>query len=136
MKHIVLIILMHLSLMASAQQKKLQFIDMVYEPQIKTVQLHPDLSIEFDDLQDNRSNYYAKLIHCNFDWTKSSLTDLDFINEYNEFTLNEYEISNNIYPAYVHYRFQIPSVRFQEITYWFFTAMVTYLILYFRRDFL
>jgi hypothetical protein len=110
MKHIVIIILMHLSLLTSAQ-KKLQFIDRVYEPQIKTVQLHPDLSIEFDDLQDNRNNYYAKLIHCNFDWTKSSLTDLDFINEYNEFTLNEYEISNNIYPAYVHYRFQIPSVK-------------------------
>ncbi len=101
---------MPLSLLASAQ-KKLQFIDMVYEPQIKTVQLHPDLSIEFDDLQDNRNNYYAKLIHCNFDWVKSSLTDLDFMNEYNEFTLNEYEISNNIYPAYVHYRFQIPPVK-------------------------
>jgi hypothetical protein len=110
MKHIVLVVLIQLSLHVSAQ-KKLQFIDMSYEPQIKTVQLHPDLSIEFDDLQDNRSNYYAKLIHCNFDWTKSSLTDLDFINEYNEFTLNEYEISNNIYPAYVHYRFQIPPVK-------------------------
>lgn len=101
---------MHLSLLVSAQ-KKLQFIDMAYEPQIKTVQLHPDLSIEFDDIHDNRNNYYAKLIHCNFDWTKSSLTDLDFMNEYNEFTLNEYEISNNIYPAYVHYRFQIPPVK-------------------------
>ncbi len=110
MKKIVIIILVHLATMVSAQ-KKLQFIDMVYEPQIKTVQLHPDLSIEFDDLQDNPNFYYAKLIHCNFDWTKSSLRDLDFINEYNEFTVNEYEISNNIYPTYVHYQFQIPEVK-------------------------
>ncbi len=95
----------------SEAQKKLQFIDKVYESQIKTVQLFPDLSIEFDDLQENRNNYYAKLIHCNFDWTKSDLHDLDFLEEYNEFTLNEYAISTNIYPAYVHYRFQIPSVK-------------------------
>jgi hypothetical protein len=110
MKKIVIIILVHLPILVNGQ-KKLQFIDMVYEPQIKTVQLFPDLSIEFDDLQDSPNFYNAKLIHCNFDWTKSTLRDLDFINEYNEFTLNEYEISNNIYPAYVHYRFQIPEVK-------------------------
>lgn len=92
-------------------QKRLLYIDKVYEPQIKTVQLFPDLSIEFDDLQDDRSNYYVKLIHCNYDWTKSSLQDLDFLNEYNEFTINEYAISNNIYTAFVHYRFQIPIVK-------------------------
>ncbi len=95
----------------SVAQKNLLYRDMVYEPQIKTVQLFPDLSIEFDDLQDNRNNYYVKLIHCNYDWTKSSLQDLDFLNEYNEFTINEYANSNNIYPAYVHYRFQIPNVK-------------------------
>lgn len=92
-------------------QKELLHSDQVYESQIKTVQLFPDLSIEFDDLQDDRNNYYAKLIHCNYDWTKSSLQDLDFMQEYNEFTLNEYAISSNIYPAYVHYRFQLPKVK-------------------------
>ncbi len=78
-------------------QKELSFTDKVYEPQIKTVQLYPsmggtqdflqpsstqvskqNLLLEFDDLQDQRSNYYAKLIHCNYDWTKSQLMDLDF----------------------------------------------------------
>lgn len=110
MKKIIIILLVHLTILVNGQ-KKLQFMDMVYEPQIKTVQLFPDLSIEFDDLQDSPNFYYAKLLHCNFDWTKSTLRDLDFINEYNEFTLNEYEISNNIYPAFVHYRFQIPEVK-------------------------
>jgi len=95
----------------SFAQKTLLYSDWVYEPQIKTVQLLPDLSIEFDDLQDNRNNYYAKLIHCNYDWTKSSLQDLDFLEVYNEFTLNEYENSSSLYSAYVHYRFQIPKVK-------------------------
>lgn len=103
----ILILLGHFS----SGQKKLLFSDQVYEPQIKTVQLFPDQSIEFDDIQDDRNNYFAKLIHCNYDWTKSTLQDLDFMEEYNEYTLNEYAISNNIYPAYVHYRFQLPKVK-------------------------
>ncbi|MBK5279020.1 MAG: DUF5103 domain-containing protein [Bacteroidia bacterium] len=110
MRYPLLIILTLLCLHLEAQ-KKLQFIDMVYEPQIKTVQLLPDLSIEFDDLQDNRNDYYARLIHCNYDWTKSSLQDLDFLSEYNEFNLNEYSFSNNNYPVFVHYRFVIPTVN-------------------------
>jgi hypothetical protein len=90
-------------------QKTLEFVDKVYEPQIKTVLLYPDrgnlrddlnpavasidqqnLLLEFDDLRDNRTNYYARLIHCNYDWTKSTLSDLDFLHEYNEFNIVDY----------------------------------------------
>ena len=110
MKYTPVVLLFLLSYYSDAQ-KKLLYRDMVYEPQIKTVQLFPDQTLEFDDLQDNRNNYYVKFIHCNYDWTKSGLQDLDFMHEYNEFTINEYAISNNIYPPYVHYRFQIPKVK-------------------------
>src|SRR6185436_12749457 len=82
-------------------QKVLSLSDKAYEPQIKSVQFYPDqrvegnmlfpsatrieaqnLVLEFDDLQDQKNNYYAKLVHCNFDWTKSTLMDLDFMREY------------------------------------------------------
>lgn len=111
-------------------QKELSFTDKAYEPQIKTVQLYPDsnnpqdylqpattivtlqnLQLEFDDLQDNRNNYYAKLIHCNYDWSKSSLMDLDFMDVYNEFNVNDYTFSNATYSHYVHYRFKVPPVK-------------------------
>ncbi len=110
MKHL-LIALLSLGSLTAPAQKNLLYVDHVYEEQIKTVQLFPDLSIEFDDLQDNRNNYYVKIIHCNYDWTKSRLQDLGFLHDYNEFTINDYAISNNIYPTYVHYRFQIPTVK-------------------------
>jgi hypothetical protein len=77
-------------------QKKIEFADKTYEPQIKTVLLYSGLGnsrenlrpavvplqqqslvLEFDDLQENSSDYYVKLIHCNYDWTKSTLMDLD-----------------------------------------------------------
>lgn len=115
---------------SAVAQKELSFTDKVYEPQIKTAQLYPDsgnpqdyllpasttftlqnLLLEFDDLQDNRNNYYAKLIHCNYDWTKSSLMDLDFMDVFNEFNIIDYTFANATYSRYVHYRFKVPPVK-------------------------
>jgi len=114
----------------ASSQKTLLFEDKVYEPQIKTVQLYPDrggvqdnvyaaassvdasnLVLEFDDLQADRNNYYARLIHCTYDWTKSGLMDLDFLHDYNEFPLNDYAFSGGTHIPYVHYRFPIPQVK-------------------------
>lgn len=111
-------------------QKKLEFSDRSYEDEIRTVMLYPgvggsgnnlrpavvpienqNLILEFDDLQADRSNYYVKLFHCNQDWTKSSLMDLDFLTDYNEFPINEYDLSSNVSIAYVHYFFQVPAVK-------------------------
>ena len=92
-------------------QKKLDFSDKVYESQIKTVTLSPDLSLEFDDLSGERNNLYVKLIHCNYDWTQSSLQDLEFLNDYNEFTINDYQLSSGTYIPYIHYHFQVPQVK-------------------------
>jgi hypothetical protein len=111
-------------------QKTLALMDKTYEPQIRTVQCYPnqpvdatmlipaavtmrqqDLVIEFDDLVEERNNYYVKLIHCNFDWIKSGLMDLDFMKDYNEFTISEYSFSINTHIPYVHYRFMVPPVK-------------------------
>lgn len=110
-------------------QKSLVHEDWVYEPQIRTVQCYSgkstegnflpaatrldtqDLVVEFDDLVDQRNNYYVKLIHCNFDWTKSGLMDLDFMRDYNEFMINNYSFSINTHIPYVHYRFSLPPVK-------------------------
>jgi len=111
-------------------QKQLDFSDKSYEDEIRTVMLYPsaggsrnnlrsavapiqnqNLMLEFDDLQPERSNYYVKLIHCNVDWSKSSLMDLDFLSDYNEFPITEYDLSSNVSIPYVHYYFQVPVVK-------------------------
>lgn len=111
-------------------QKSLLLSDQSYEWQIKTVQLYPNLGgsrdyvqppvtplgrqnlvLEFDDVQDHHNNYFVKLIHCNFDWSKSQLADLDFFEGYNENPINEYAFSNNTHARYVHYRFAVPPVK-------------------------
>lgn len=114
----------------SFAQKKLSYTDKAYEAQIKTVQLYPDFGgtrdylqpaatsiqqqtmlLEFDDLQDHRDNYYVKLIHCNYDWTKSNLNDLDFLENYNENPITDYAFSINTHARYIHYRYQVPPVK-------------------------
>ena len=110
--------------------KALVLADKAYEPQIKTIQLYPsfgarenellpavvpigqpNLLLEFDELDRPVERYYVRIIHCNKDWSKSGLSDLDFMPEFNEFPITDYEFSNNTRIPYVHYRFPVPPVR-------------------------
>jgi hypothetical protein len=128
-RYLILSFLIFISLPISAQ-KQLAFIDKAYEPTIKTIMMYPNrgsannnssisvtsiqennLVLEFDELKSNRSDFYAKLIHCNYDWTKSTLSDLDFSYEYNEYNITDYAFSGNTLIPYVHYRFDVPPVK-------------------------
>ena len=114
----------------SGAPKVLQLEDLTYESQIKTVRVYPQstdaqsqllpavtklgnwaLVLEFDDFQNQRDNYYARVIHCNQDWTKSSLSDLDFMPQYNEFPLLDFNFSLDTHVPYVHYTFRLPAVK-------------------------
>src|SRR5690606_13180400 len=110
--------------------KQLVLADRAYEPQIKTIQLYPsfgtrenellpavvplgqpNLLLEFDDLDRPVERFYARVIHCNKDWTASGLAALEYMTEYNEFPITDYEFSENTAVPYVHYRFPVPAVR-------------------------
>lgn len=106
--------------------KALQLIDRAYEPQIKTVQLYSsgntlnpavtglgqaNLILEFDDMRSQNDSYYARVIHCNHDWTQSSLQDLDYMTVYNEFPITTYEFSVDTHIPYIHYTFTLPVVK-------------------------
>lgn len=121
---------MLLTLFFSSPQKVLVYENRVYEPEIKSVQLYSekreirshllpsvtqinqnDLVLEFDDLRNDFNSYYVRIIHCQYDWAASSLRDLDFMADYNEFNVNDYAFSSNTQIAYVHYRFNLPKVK-------------------------
>jgi hypothetical protein len=106
--------------------KRVRLEDVTYEKEIKTVRLFPaqnplgsavarlgqwNLVLEFDDLTSERDNYNARVIHCNHDWTQSSLQDLDYMTSYNEFPLNNSEFSVDTHVPYVHYWFEVPPVK-------------------------
>jgi hypothetical protein len=111
---------------SASNPKALQLIDKAYEPQIKTVLLYPDgapqlppviqfghwnLILQFDDLAAQNDTYYARIEHCNHNWTASSLQDLDFMPTYNEFPINNFEFSLDTHIPYVHYWMTVPAVK-------------------------
>ena len=113
------------------EQKTLELSDHIYEDNIKTVLLYlfdgsgkdvlnpaavsidqrQPLMLEFDDLQEEVQTYNAKIIHCNADWSKSLLNEMEFLYDYNEFYIEEYEYSFNTLIPYVHYMFEVPKVK-------------------------
>jgi len=115
---------------SASNPKTMRFIDFGYEHQIRTAVIRPDfadprtylepavtrlgewnLLLEFDDLRDQRDNYYARIIHCNYDWTRSSLMDLDFLTDFNEFPINNFEFSVDTHIPFVHYWINLPPVK-------------------------
>lgn len=118
------------SINSGGDTKILRNIDYAYEDQIKTIIIRPayddpqsymlpavtqlgqwNLMLEFDDLRAERNNYYARIEHCNRDWSKSMLQDLDFMNTFNEFPLTDFGFSVDTHIPYTHYRFSLPAVK-------------------------
>lgn len=120
-------------LLSVAQQ--LQTIDHIYDSRIQTVLLFPQVSanpndpaltlnppvisldeevplqLAFDDLTGNYRSFRARLVHCNADWQRSILNDIEFTYEYNDNPITDYQISVNTKIPYFHYRFTLPKVK-------------------------
>lgn len=69
------------------------------------------LLLEFDELTGDYTSYAVKLIHCNADWSKSQLNDIEFLEEFNEFPVTFYRGSFNTRVEYTHYEFKVPQVK-------------------------
>ena len=118
------------SVISGNTPKAIQLADRTYDPAIMTAMLYPsfgapednllpaiipigqwNLLLEFDDLSGQQESYYGRLIHCNYNWSKSALSDLDFLTEFNEFPINNYEYSTDTHIPYIHYWLQVPPVK-------------------------
>jgi len=124
------IYLFSITITQAQQGKKLKFEDATYEHEIRTVQLYPNdnknwnvlespvtrlgsmnLVLEFDDLVQEPEDYKAKIIHCNKDWTKSRLSNIDFLYDFNEFIITNDQFSVDTKVPYIHYTFRLPQVK-------------------------
>ncbi|GAB3261720.1 hypothetical protein GCM10027347_26920 [Larkinella harenae] len=69
------------------------------------------LLLEFDDLTADYRPFRAKFVHCNADWKQSILSDIEFTYEYNDYPIQDYQISLNTKIPYYHYRFPVPKMK-------------------------
>lgn len=79
-------------------------------PSVISLTAGTPLVLKFDDIAYEAEMFSAKILHCNADWTPSRLRDADFLQQYNEFNINEYEYAINTRIPYIHYTFVLPPV--------------------------
>lgn len=112
----------------SAAQKQLLYQDAVYEPHIRSVQLHlPDsplnfpilrlgepsqILLGFDELvteQANLSDFWIEAVHCDADWRPTGTLPLEFLNGISTDRIYDYNRSVNTHIPYVHYAYRFPA---------------------------
>lgn len=134
MRSILIIILIFTFNISQAQQVAVLPEDHIYAEKIRTVLLYPALDnpenptrlisppliplqsssplvLEFDDMTAVYDGYRAKIMHCNADWTKSNLNDIEFTFEYNDYRITQYDQSFSTKVPYFHYRFEVPKLK-------------------------
>lgn len=67
------------------------------------------IQISFDEFthQYNRLTYHIR--HCNADWKESSLSEIDYLDGFNDRTLDDFEYSRNTTFLYTHYVLKFPN---------------------------
>jgi hypothetical protein len=75
------------------------------------IELNGDVNLElsFDDFSDRVNNYSYKIIHCDFNWNPSPLSDQDYIKGFRQNLFYDYSFSFNTYFRYVHFKLNLPN---------------------------
>ncbi|MEM8895644.1 MAG: type IX secretion system plug protein domain-containing protein [Bacteroidota bacterium] len=116
---------------SSTLAQNIVFEDKIYDDNIKSVLLYPasqdpypefrseiinlrqdvPLLLQFDELYYDFSDYFFKIIRANADWKKSIMPELEYLFEYNEFPIVNYDYSQNTKIPYTSYRVELPKVK-------------------------
>ena len=107
------------------QESKLQYRDHTYRENIKTVQLYrkddqlsfpvlflgssEQLELHFDDLAADFDTYTYTIVHCNANWEPSDLVVTEYLSDFFNGFIEDYEYSINTLFPYIHYKVAIPN---------------------------
>ncbi len=99
--------------------------DHIYQAGIRSVRLVPQgndlampvialnsgeqLILSFDDLYEEFTNMSYSIIHCNADWTPSDLLRNDYLTNFGNDYIQNFEYSINAFIPYTHYNLAIPN---------------------------
>ena len=67
------------------------------------------LVLMFDEIEADAKYYYYSITHYNQDWTPSSLSELEYLDGFNESTIDNYQYSRNTRVSYTHYQLRLPN---------------------------
>lgn len=103
--------------------------DHIYKAGIRTVKFHPQneprdlpiiklnsgqrLTLSFDDLFEDFMDLSYTVIHCNSDWTPSSILPQEYITSFQDLYVSNYEYSINALIPYTNYNLTLPNKDMQ-----------------------
>lgn len=76
---------------------------------VPIIELGENLILSFDDINADESNYSYEIVHCNFDWTPSDLSPIEYIIGFNKERIRDYQNSFNTYLPYTNYQVILPN---------------------------
>ena len=119
------ILLLALVSTLSAQKAKLIYDNIVYSEYIKSVQVIVNgeitsapllrlnsrdyFVIKFDDIEDIERDLFYRFIHCDRNWQKSNINEIDYIDGFNDDRLREFQYSVNTKVPFTHYWARFPN---------------------------
>ena len=108
---------------------RVQYTDKEYTSQVGNVTINPvnalntsstntvslfqrqNFELIFDLLSPDYQYLKMKIFHCDWNWIPSKLNDLEFLDDYNEFTIDNYIFSQSNFSEYVTYKTIIPKLK-------------------------
>lgn len=79
------------------------------EDQFPVIALGDPVYLEFDDLSATEQDYYYKIVHCNHDWTPSSLLKSQYLQGMDNERITDYSNSYSTLQSYSNYKLTIPN---------------------------
>ena len=67
------------------------------------------IDISFDDLAEDYTQYAYNIVHCNSDWTPSSITQMEYMNGFQGLPVENYDNAIGTTTSYIHYHFSLPN---------------------------
>ncbi|MCB0593164.1 MAG: DUF5103 domain-containing protein [Lewinellaceae bacterium] len=99
--------------------------DFIYMDYLRSVKFHTEglflsypvielggaarLTLSFDDLDGDTKDYFYKVVHCDRDWQRSQLAELEYVEGYTEERLQNFQFSFKTLWPYTHYELTLPN---------------------------
>ncbi|GJM34502.1 MAG: DUF5103 domain-containing protein [Saprospiraceae bacterium] len=107
------------------QEADFRFEDYIYKDNIRSVKFiiagvpvsypivplnsNVQLQLTFDDLDADVKRYSYVLVHCDHNWQRSSLIDMEYLDGFIDETIDDYEYSFKTYREYTHFTLNLPN---------------------------